>query len=126
VPKVFIVDDDPDVRHALRVRLRAIQYDTVSPGDGYSALALTYKDRPNLILLDLGLPAGVGFLVLDLPRRDEKLARTPVVVVSARERLSFEQRHSGCGCDRLLAETGQSCRTARVEETICRGAAKGE
>ena len=68
--KILIVDDDPDLRQALRLRLRANDYDTVHAVDGYSAIALAYKERPNLIILDLGLPAGDGFVVLDrLPVR---------------------------------------------------------
>ena len=54
--KIMIVDDDPDLRQALRLRLRANKYDTVNAGDGYSAIALAYKEHPDLIILDLGLP----------------------------------------------------------------------
>ena len=58
--KILIVDDDPDLRQALRLRLRANHYDTVSASDGYSAIAQAYKEHPNLIILDLGLPAATG------------------------------------------------------------------
>jgi len=64
-PKILIVDDDPDLRQALKLRLRASHYSTVSATDGYSAIAQAYKERPDLIILDLGLPAGNGFVVLD-------------------------------------------------------------
>ena len=57
--KIMIVDDDPDLRQALRLRLRANQYETVNAVDGYSAIAMAYKERPDLIILDLGLPAGM-------------------------------------------------------------------
>ena len=59
--KIMIVDDDPELRMALKMRLRANQYETVSACDGYSAIALAQKERPNLIILDLGLPAGNGY-----------------------------------------------------------------
>ena len=62
--KIMIVDDDPDLRQALRLRLRANNYDTVNAVDGYSALALAYKEHPDLIILDLGLPAGDGFVLV--------------------------------------------------------------
>ena len=52
----MIVDDDADLCHALGIRLRANHYNTLSTGDGYSALALAQKDRPDLVLLDLGCP----------------------------------------------------------------------
>ena len=95
--KILIVDDDPDLRQALRLRLRANNYDTVNAGDGYSAIAQAYKEHPNLIILDLGLPAGDGFVVLDRLQKDDKLSTIPVIVLTARDAQSTERLalHSG-------------------------------
>lgn len=90
--KILIVDDDPDLRQALRLRLRANQYQTVNAGDGYSAIAQAYKEHPDLIILDLGLPAGDGFVVLDRLQRDDQLSSIPVIVLTARDPQSNEQR----------------------------------
>jgi DNA-binding response OmpR family regulator len=90
--KILIVDDDADLRQALRLRLRANHYDTIQAVDGYSAIAQAYKEHPNLIILDLGLPAGDGFVVLDRLQRDDKLSAIPVVVLTARDPQSNEQR----------------------------------
>jgi len=91
-PKILIVDDDPDLRQALKLRLRANHYNTVHAVDGYSAIALAYKERPDLIILDLGLPAGDGFVVLERLQKDDKLSSIPVVVLTARDPQSSEQR----------------------------------
>jgi len=95
--KIMIVDDDPDLRQALRLRLRANKYETVNAVDGYSAIALAYKEHPDLIILDLGLPAGDGFVVLDRLQKDDKLSTIPVIVLTARDPQSSERRalHSG-------------------------------
>lgn len=95
--KILIVDDDPDLRQALRLRLRANHYETISAGDGYSAIAQAYKERPNLIILDLGLPAGNGYVVLDRLHKDDKLSTIPVIVLTARDAQSSERMvlHSG-------------------------------
>jgi len=90
--KILIVDDDPDLRQALRLRLRANRYDTVNAVDGYSAIAQACKERPDLIILDLGLPAGDGFVVLERLQHDDKLSTIPVVVLTARDPQSSEQR----------------------------------
>ena len=90
--KIMIVDDDPDLRQALRLRLRANQYDTVNAVDGYSAIAMAYKERPDLIILDLGLPAGDGFVVLDRLQKDDKLSAIPVIVLTARDPQANERR----------------------------------
>lgn len=90
--KILIVDDDPALRQALNLRLRANNYDVVSASDGYSALALAQKERPNLIILDLGLPAGDGFAVLKHLQQIPTLALIPVIVLTARDPQANERR----------------------------------
>jgi len=84
-PKIMVVDDDLNLRQALSLRLRANNYETVNVGDGYSAIAMAKKERPHLIILDLGLPAGGGFSVLKNLRRYPTLADIPVIVLTARD-----------------------------------------
>jgi two-component system KDP operon response regulator KdpE len=91
-PKILVVDDDPDLVRALRLRLRANQYDIATATDGYSAIAAAQKEHPDLILLDLGLPAGDGFIVLDRLQKSDALAGIPVIVLSARDPQNNEQR----------------------------------
>ncbi len=59
--KILIVDDDPDVLQSMHVRLKANHYDTFFAADAISCMAEARKNEPDLILLDLGLPAGDGF-----------------------------------------------------------------
>ena len=90
--KILVVDDDPDLVRALRLRLRANNYDITTASDGYSAVASAQKDRPDLIVLDLGLPAGDGFVVLDRLQNIDALAGVPVIVLSARDPQGNEER----------------------------------
>jgi DNA-binding response OmpR family regulator len=95
--KILIVDDDPELRMALKLRLRANHYETVSAGDGYSAIALAQKERPNLIILDLGLPVGNGFNVLKRLQENDALSHIPVIVLTARDPQSNELRSLDSG-----------------------------
>ena len=91
-PKILIVDDDPDLRRGLQLQLRANHYDTVQAADGYAAVAAAQRERPDLIILDLGLPAGDGFGVLDRLQRSDTLASIPVIVLTCRDAQQNEQR----------------------------------
>ena len=91
-PKILIVDDDANLRRALKIRLRANQYDTVQASDGYSAIAVAQKEQPDLIILDLGLPAGDGFVVLERLRDSDTLSNIPVIVLTARDPQSNKQQ----------------------------------
>ncbi len=90
--KILIVDDDPDLRRGLKIRLRANHYDTIQASDAYSAIAVAQKESPNLIILDLGLPAGGGFSVLERLQDSDTLSRVPVIVLTARDPQSSEQQ----------------------------------
>jgi DNA-binding response OmpR family regulator len=82
---ILIVDDDPDMRLGLHVRLKANQYNVIFAVDGMASIAQARKHLPDLIILDLGLPAGDGFSVLERLRANDSLSLIPVIVVSARE-----------------------------------------
>jgi DNA-binding response OmpR family regulator len=90
--KILVVDDDPDLVRALRLRLRANNYEITSAGDGYSAIATAQKEHPDLIVLDLGLPAGDGFVVLERLQKSDSLSAVPVIVLSARDPQDNETR----------------------------------
>jgi CheY-like chemotaxis protein len=83
--KILVIEDDADVRLGYNVLLRAHNYDTFFAVDSLSAISEARKQQPDLILLDLGLPAGDGFIVLDRLRGLTQLALIPVIVVSARD-----------------------------------------
>jgi two-component system, OmpR family, KDP operon response regulator KdpE len=91
-PKILVVDDDPDLVRALRLRLRANNYEVTTASDGYSAVAAAQKERPALIILDLGLPVGDGFVVLDRLQAIDSLSSIPIIVLSARDPQANEDR----------------------------------
>src|ERR1700674_6110106 len=91
-PKILVVDDDPDLVRALRLRLRASNYEVATASDGYTAIAQAKKDRPALIILDLGFPVGDGFVVLDRLQNNDTLSSVPVIVLSARDPQSNQER----------------------------------
>lgn len=90
--KIMVVDDDPDLRQALSLRLRANHFDTINVCDGFSAIAMAQKEKPHLIILDLGLPAGDGFAVLKNLQQYPALADIPVIVLTARDPQGNEKR----------------------------------
>ena len=88
----MIVDDDANLCHALGLRLRANHYETLSTGDGDSALVLAQRERPDLVLLDLGLPGlATGAAVLEHMGASPALAPIPVIVLTAWDSRDYEQ-----------------------------------
>lgn len=95
--RILIIEDDPDVRRGLMVRLRASHYQVGIAGDAASGLADADKFKPDLIILDLGLPGDDGYVVLEKIRQSEELATIPIIVLSAWNRYAHEQRVRAAG-----------------------------
>jgi two-component system KDP operon response regulator KdpE len=90
--KILIVEDDADVRLGYHVLLKANGYDTFFAPDSLAAISESNKHKPDLIILDLGLPAGDGFVVMDRLRGKLPLPPMPVIVVSGRDVRANKER----------------------------------
>lgn len=100
--KILIVDDDRDVRLGYHIRLKANHYDTFFAADALSSIAEARKHQPDLIILDLGLPGGDGFVVMERLKANMYLAVIPVIVVSARDRHANKDRALQAGAKAFL------------------------
>ena len=96
-PKILVIDDDETMRRALHKRLKATGYDTIFATDGLTATNTALKELPDLVLLDLGLPAGDGFVVMERFRKNTKLSCIPIVVLTAREVQGNKERAMAAG-----------------------------
>ncbi len=79
--KVLVVDDEPGIVDVLTLGLSAEDVRVVAAGDVARALAAMERERPDLVVLDVGLPGGDGFDVL---RRIRETSDVPVVMLTAR------------------------------------------
>jgi DNA-binding response OmpR family regulator len=100
--KILIIDDDPDVRLGYHVRLKANNYDTFFAADALASMTEARKHQPDLIILDLGLPAGDGFVVMERLKANMHLAVIPIIVVSARDRRENGDRALKAGAKAFL------------------------
>jgi DNA-binding response OmpR family regulator len=105
---ILIVDDDPDMLQALQIRLKANGYDVHCAEDGMGAISEARKRVPDLIVLDLGIPAGDGFVVLDSLKASIDLSSIPVVVLSGRDRRANEERVLKAGARAFLQKPVQT------------------
>jgi two-component system KDP operon response regulator KdpE len=81
-PLALIIDDEPQIRRLLRVTLEGGGYRVLDAATGQEGLVQAAQRRPDVILLDLGLPDLEGVEVL---RRIREWSRVPVIILSVRE-----------------------------------------
>jgi CheY-like chemotaxis protein len=102
MPKVLIVDDNPDIIALLRANLRMAGFETGEALNGEAALARIEEDRPDVILLDLMMPVLDGWGVLEALR--DRPDRPAVIVVTATESDANQARAQGFGINAYLTK----------------------
>ncbi len=112
--RVLIVDDEPAIRRFLRVSLSAHGYAVFEASDGQAALSAVVADRPDLIILDLGLPDLDGIEVTRLLR---EWTRIPIIILSVRGQEADKVTALDAGADDYLTKpfsTGELLARIRV------------
>lgn len=80
--KILVVDDDPVVQRVLNAEFRKHNWELLFAGDAIAAIAVARREHPDLIVLDVGLPAGDAFVVLERLKSMPALSGIPVIVIS--------------------------------------------
>ena len=100
--KILIVEDDTDIGKALSVRLNSSGYETVVVADGYEAVCAISDEKPDLMLLDLGLPLGDGYDIMEHMKAKGIFSEVPVIVLSARDPARNQERALKAGAKAFL------------------------
>lgn len=95
--KIVIIDDDRDQQTGLRVRLVASGYQVAGATDAMQAIAVVRKEKPDLVLLDIGLPGGDGHMVLQRLRALTPTSAIPIIVLSAMDPSAHRDRMLNAG-----------------------------
>ncbi len=82
--RILIADDDPDMRHLLRLILRRRGYQIIEAQDGKETLARASEERPDLILLDIMMPRMSGFEVCRRLQADKGTMHIPIIFLTAK------------------------------------------
>ena len=82
-PQVLIVEDSSSVRRLVEVSLRSLDVDLHAAADGYEAVEMISGLKPDVVVLDIGLPGLDGWEVLERLRSDETTAGARVIVLTA-------------------------------------------
>jgi two-component system, OmpR family, KDP operon response regulator KdpE len=119
MPQILVIEDDPRVRTALVRALTDRGYAVTTQSDGASGLQAAVRDRPDLILLDLGLPNLDGYEVLRMLRA---VSSVRVIVATARDDEKEIVRALDAGADDYLVKPfGGAQLDARIRAVLRRG-----
>lgn len=116
----LIVDDNADARKSLSVLLKMRGHETLEAANGYEALEVMERERPDAIILDLFMPHLNGWEFLDRKAASEQAA-IPVIILSGWHQIS-QPLTDGSGVVGIVENTGEVCKTLdKIEELASRG-----
>ena len=99
---VLLIDDDNVFLLTIGVRLKSMGYVVHAAKDAVSAVSAVHKTSPDVIVLDVSLPAGDGFMVAERLQRLISAAATPIIFVTASERPGMSERAMKLGAVAFL------------------------
>ncbi len=102
--KVLVVDDDPYLVNILTLNLLGEGFEVLTAFDGVSAIIRAHKEKPDLILLDIMMPAGDGFSVAEALKTSRVTESIPIVFVSALPKKDMEERAKAVGAIHYFAK----------------------
>lgn len=102
--KILIVDDDEVLVRILSVNLALEGYDVYAAFDGTSAVMSAHKIKPDLIILDVRMPAGDGFSVVERLKMSTKTFTIPIIILSALPKEDIEDKALRAGVTQCFAK----------------------
>lgn len=92
---VLIADDDTSLLKAMECRLESLGYQVFTTQDGYQALAIARREHPDLLILDISMPAGSGVSVLHRIRAIDEIADVPVIFITGHDTRTIQAETGG-------------------------------
>ena len=114
---VLLVDDDNAVLMAIGVRLKQMGYTVFTAKDAVNAVSAVRQNNPDVVVLDISLPAGDGFLVADRLQNLVASAATPVIFITASENPKLRQKAAKYGAAAFLLKPFDATTLADAIET---------
>jgi CheY-like chemotaxis protein len=99
---VLIVEDDRKVSMALGIRLASAGYTIASAYDAATAIGAARQSNPDLVLLDITMPAGDGFLVAERLRQNPATCTVPIVFITASKQPGLRHKAAQLGAAGFL------------------------
>ena len=95
--KILIVDDERDIVKALMIRLQSNGYHVVGAFDGVQGLFMANKEMPDLVIIDIRMPVGDGFSVVERLKQSNRTHRIPIIFLTGSPETNAEERAMGLG-----------------------------
>lgn len=99
MPKILVVEDNPQIQDIIARRLARKGYDVSKASDGDQCLAVLHSERPDLIIMDMSLPTKDGWQTTAEIRADTSVAHIPIIALTAHAMSAHRDKAMEAGCN---------------------------
>lgn len=117
--RILVVDDEPDIVRGLTLRLSSEGYQVSGAMDGLGATKKAIEEQPELIIMDIGMPAGNGHVVVERLRNIGETCHIPIIYLTARTgEEDYRQAREGGVCKYITKPFDTEILLAAVEDQM--------
>ena len=116
---VLVVEDDKKISMALALRLKSMGYTVDSVADAVYAMNAAIRSKPEVVLLDINLPGGDGFVVADRLRASAELGETPIIFITASRDPALRVRAGQYDDSRFIAKPFRAGELTEAIDQLC-------
>jgi CheY-like chemotaxis protein len=102
MPLIVVIEDNPQNARMVVKLLRRAEYEVITAEDGETGLTAVFENKPDLVLIDLGLPDIDGQTVVALLRQQPDLMHIPIIAFTAWPEETAHSMASAYGCDGVI------------------------
>jgi len=102
--RILIIDDEPDFVRVVQLRLEAVGYEVLVAFDGMQGVSSAHKEKPDLIILDIMMPAMHGHRVCEALKKSTKTWTIPIIYLTAKGSKEDEELAYKLGAEHFLTK----------------------
>ena len=102
--RILVIDDEPDFVRVVQLRLEAAGYDVTVAFDGMQGVSSAHKEKPDLIILDIMMPAMHGHRVCEALKKSSKSRIIPIIYLTAKGSKEDEELAYKLGAEHFLTK----------------------
>jgi DNA-binding response OmpR family regulator len=100
--RLLIIDDSPDFQLLIKTFLQDTNFSCISARDAFQATGIAVREKPHVILLDIGLPGGDGLMLLERLRLNAHTKTIPIIIATGKPTPSLEAKVRAKGANAYL------------------------
>jgi DNA-binding response OmpR family regulator len=123
--KILIVEDDLNIARALAIRIKAAGHELMAAYDAIVATSIVLKQQPDLVVLDISLPGGDGFIIAERIQKSPLMVGIPIIFLTASKQPGLREKAMRLGAAAFFEKPYEAAELLAAIEAALSGSGIG-